>query len=73
MLKLQSGKKLKELPNEKKENKFRQEESSPKTLPITYRGVLRRQKWLGNFNGRQNSGRGEKLGVFRRMRNNCFS
>ena len=44
-----------------------------KHYPITYRGVLRRRKWFRNFNGRQNSGRGEKLGVFRRMRNNCFS
>ena len=57
----------------KKENFCAKKNQAQRNQPITYRGILRRRKWFRNLKGRQNSARGEGLGVFRRMRKNCLS
>ena len=57
----------------KKENYFAKRNQAQRNQSITYRRILRRRKWFRNFEGRQNSARGEELGVFRRMRKNCLS
>ena len=74
MLKLQSEKELKEIPNEKEKEIFcAKKNQAQRNQSITYRGDLRRHKWFRNLKGRRNSARGEKLGIFRRMRKNCWS
>ena len=57
----------------KKKNFCAKKNQAQRNQPITYRGILRSRKWFRNLKGRQNSARGEGLGVFRRMRKNCLS
>ena len=57
----------------RKENFCAKKNQAQRNQPITYRGILRSRKGFRNFKGRQNSARGEGLGVFRRMRKKCLS
>ena len=57
-------KKLKELPNKKKEIFCAKKNQARTNQSITYRGVLKHRKWFRNLKGRQNSARGEEMGVF---------
>ena len=54
-----------------KENFCAKTNQAQRNQPITYRGILSCRKRFRNLKGRQNSTR-EGLGVFRRMRKNCF-
>ena len=47
-----------------KENFCVKKNQAQRKQSITYRGVLRRRNWFRNLKGRQNSPRGEKLGIF---------